>query len=47
MCFFSLYNVGFVSDTMSYVVLRVYWCNTIFRMRVHQLRRKVMIQKSF
>jgi len=27
---FAWYGVGFVSDTMSYVVRRVRWCNTIF-----------------
>jgi hypothetical protein len=40
-------RVEFVSDRMTYIVLRGRWCKIIFLTCMHQVRRKVMIQKSF
>jgi len=42
-------RVEFVSDRMSYVFLRISWCNIII-LNVHEpskKKRKVMIQKTF
>jgi hypothetical protein len=37
----------FVNDRMSYIVLSGRWGNIIVLNDVHQLRRKVMIQRQF
>ena len=39
-------RVEFVSDRMSYIVLRGRWFNIIVLNGMHQVRRKVMIQKA-
>ena len=39
-------RVEFVSDRMSYIVLRGQWCNNIVLNLLHQVRKIVMIQKT-
>ena len=39
-------RVEFVNDRMSYIVLSGRWCNIIVLNGMHQVRRKVMIQKA-
>jgi len=38
--------VEFVSDGLSYIVTRGRWCTVIFSMCMHQMRRKVKIEKT-
>jgi hypothetical protein len=37
---------AFLSDRVSYIVLRGRWCNIIVLNYMHQVRRKVVIQKT-
>jgi len=39
-------RVEFVSDRVSYIFLRDRWCSIVFLNVLHQVRRKVMIQKT-
>jgi len=39
-------KVEFVSDRMSYTALRCRWCNITVLKRMHQVKRKVTIQKT-
>ena len=39
-------RVEFVSDRISYIVLRGHWCNIIVLNVLHQVKKIVMIQKT-